>query len=109
MYTIQLTESQLHDIARRDKLRRLRAQEDHVNQNQIPSPVDPSLIKSPTTSSISRSNLVDKQKSLDEETSIAPDLLKDHLDNEYTRRQKQVLSSSSLTGISSYASLQSST
>lgn len=109
MFTIQLTESQLHDIARRDKLRRLRAQEDHVNQTQIPSPVDSSLISSPTTSTINRSNQLDKQKSLDEETSIAPDLLKDHIDNEYTRRQKQVLASSSLTEFFSSVSLQSST
>lgn len=90
MYTIQLTESQLHDIARRDKLRRLRAQEDHVNQTQIPSSFDASPIRSPTNPTSSRSHQIDKQKSFDEDTSLAPDLLKDHLDNEYTRRQKQV-------------------
>lgn len=95
MYTIQLTESQLHDIARRDKLRRLRAQEDHVNQTQITSSFDTSPIRSPTTSTtISRFHQIDKQKSFDEDTSLAPDLLKDHLDNEYTRRQKQVCNSS---------------
>ena len=90
MYTIQLTESQLHDIARREKLRRLRAQEDHVNPTQITSSYDASPIRSPTTTTISRFHQIDKQELFDEDTSLAPDLLKDHLDTDYSRRQKQV-------------------
>jgi hypothetical protein len=84
--TIQLTETQLDDIARRDKLRRLRcAQEDHINQNQILSSFETSPIISPTTpfSSI-------QSNSIDKDPISAPDLLKDHLDNEHTCRQKKV-------------------
>lgn len=88
-----MTENQIHDIARRDKLRRLRAQEDDQNQTEIfstiTSPFPSSPIVSPTTLS---SNQIDQtSQSIHEDTSLAPDLLKDHIDSEHTRRQKKVL------------------
>jgi len=85
--TIQLTETQLHDIARRDKLRRLRcAQEDEITSSFETSP-----IISPTTPLPSiQSNQTEEQTSIDEDKTSAPDLLKDHLDSEHNRRQKKV-------------------
>ena len=82
--TIALTDTQLHDIARREKLRRLRSREEHNNQNQIllaaTSPILSTSILSPK----------EEQQSLHQDTSSAPDLLKDHIDGEHARRQKKV-------------------
>lgn len=92
MYTISLTESQLHDIARRDKLRRLRAQEDHIdriNQNQSITPITSPTDSKSLLSSI-QSQQIDDEPSIREDSSTAPDLLRDHIDNEQTRRQKKV-------------------
>ena len=92
MYTISLTENQLHDIARRDKLRRLRAQEDHVdriNQNQLITPITSPTDSNSLLSSI-QSKQIDDELSIREDSSVAPDLLRDHIDNEQIRRQKKV-------------------
>ncbi|CAF1529229.1 unnamed protein product [Rotaria sordida] len=95
--TISLTETQLNDIARRDKLQRLRAQEDYINQNNqnqittvLPSPIEPNSIVSSITLSPIQSNQIEEQQSINDDKSIAPDLLIDHIDNEHTRRQKMV-------------------
>jgi hypothetical protein len=48
LYTISLTENQLHDIERRDKLQRLRA---HENQNpiiKIPNQSSSIVVQDPT-------------------------------------------------------------
>ncbi|CAF1455193.1 unnamed protein product [Adineta ricciae] len=91
LYTISLTENQLHDIARRDKLRRLRAQEDHVdriNQNQLITPITSPTDSNSILSSI-QSKQIDDELSIRDDSSAAPDLLRDHIDNEQTRRQKK--------------------
>ncbi|CAF1563152.1 unnamed protein product [Rotaria magnacalcarata] len=95
--TITLTESQLNDIARRDKLQRLRAQEDHANRNNenpiitiISSPIESNSILSSTTLSSIQSNQIEEQQSINENESSASDLLKDHIDSDHVRRQKMV-------------------
>jgi hypothetical protein len=96
--SIPLTESQLHDIARRDKLQRLRAQEDNINQNQInltpTSPTEPvPSLSSVAQSSVQINHIEEQQQSSSEGISSAPDLLKDHIDGEHARRQKKVFKS----------------
>lgn len=95
--TISLTENQLNDIARRDKLQRLRDQEDHVNRNNqsplitiLTSPHEPSSLLSSTTLSSTQSNKIEEERLINEDAPSAPDLLKDHIDGEHVHRQKMV-------------------
>jgi hypothetical protein len=80
-----LTEKQLSDIERRDKLQRLRGQEtNHYPYNQnatVKRPSEPLNILPQT---------IIEQESSSEETSSAPDLLKDHIDRDHIQRQKKV-------------------
>ncbi|CAF1483236.1 unnamed protein product [Adineta steineri] len=91
--TIPLTEDQLHDIQRRDKLQRLR---DHDNSNS------PTItIKSSTESpQLARSTIVE-QKLNDNNTSPTSD---EHIDNEYNRRHKQSSASTTSKQTFSYVS-----
>lgn len=92
-----MTDSQINDLERREKLRQLRAQEDHTNENHLISPITStpfplnSVISPVQLTSIS-ANHDDNDNSLefDENTSVAPDLLKDHIDSEHVRVSKKV-------------------
>ncbi|CAF0902091.1 unnamed protein product [Adineta steineri] len=89
--TVPLTETQLHNIARRDKLRRLRAQEDHINlnnQNQLIAPATSPTESHSILSSI-QSQEIDDEQLISTDSSTAPDLLIDHIDSEHIRRQKK--------------------
>ena len=93
-FTIPLTENQLHDLKRRDKLQRLRAQEDQTKHNQINTGVhEPVAIfpfrSSPTNESI-KSDEQQTQSRDQEEQPAAPDLLKDHIHIDHGRRAQKV-------------------
>ena len=83
-------------MARRDKLQRLRAETDHVNQNQIitilKTPIQPNAIVSLTTLSSIQSNELEEQQITHDNTSSICNLNNNNVNNEYDHRQKMVRS-----------------